>query len=445
MKKKIISIIIVILLILAGVCIFLYLKTDMFKSNQQLFWNYAIKNNEVADLFNNDSVKEIKNKKINNAYKINSKLDINTDSDEYSVNAITNSKNLNDIFTQVEFTKNSENIVDFNLVKKNNVVGLKMDELANGYITLKNSDLKSLAEKIGLENTNSFPDNINWGTYVDILEIQQDDVEYISNKYMKLIINDTNKKNYEKSGSAGIKINDKIHTATTYKMTITENESKKILSDVFNELSKDSRTLNIISSKLKMLNLPSEYTQINYLSEKFTKIKSNIDSLETTDDELLEITVYAEKSKLIQTDIKVKDERIIKIVYDKENNKIDLKQELLNDNITNKFVLSISDVLNKIVSNVDEMIIDNHVSEDKKTMTTKVNVICKNNITISYNSTTEITNDILTSNDYEESKKIILNDLTKEQLQRLYNAVINNIKGIYQDKKAFISNNTVEN
>lgn len=445
MKKKIISIIIVILLILAGVCIFLYLKTDMFKSNQQLFWNYAIKNNEVADLFNNDSVKEIKNKKINNAYKINSKLDINTDSDEYSVNAITNSKNLNDIFTQVEFTKNSENIVDFNLVKKNNVVGLKMDELANGYITLKNSDLKSLAEKIGLENTNSFPDNINWGTYVDILEIQQDDVEYISNKYMKLIINDTNKKNYEKSGSAGIKINDKIHTATTYKMTITENESKKILSDVFNELSKDSRTLNIISSKLKMLNLPSEYTQINYLSEKFTKIKSNIDSLETTDDELLEITVYAEKSKLIQTDIKVKDERIIKIVYDKENNKIDLKQELLNDNITNKFVLSISDVLNKIVSNVDEMIIDNHVSEDKNTMTTKVNVICKNNITISYNSTTEITNDILTSNDYEESKKIILNDLTKEQLQRLYNAVINNIKGIYQDKKAFISNNTVEN
>ena len=319
MKKKIISIIIVILLILVGVGVFLYLKTDMFKSNQQLFWNYAIKNSEVTELFNNDSVKEIKNKKINNSYKINSKLDINTEDGEYLINSNTNSKNLNDIFTQVEFTKDSENIVDFNLVKKNNVVGLKMDELANGYITLKNSDLKSLAEKIGLENTNSFPDNINWGTYVDILEIQQDDVDYISNKYMKLIINDTNKKNYEKSGSAGIKINDKIHTATTYKMTITENESKKILSDVFNELSKDSRTLNIISSKLKMLNLPSEYTQINYLSEKFTKIKSNIDSLETTDDELLEITVYAEKSELIQTDIKVKDERIIKIVYDKEN------------------------------------------------------------------------------------------------------------------------------
>ena len=441
MKKKIISIIIVILLILVGVGIFLYLKTDMFKSNQQLVWNYAIKNSEVTELFNNDSVKEIKNKKINNTYKINSKLDINTEDGEYLINSNTSSKNLNDIFTQVEFTKDSENIVDFNLVKKNNVVGLKMDELANGYITLKNSDLKSLAEKIGLENTNSFPDNINWGTYVDILEIQQDDVDYISNKYMKLIINDTNKKNYEKSGSAGIKINDKIHTETTYKMTITENESKKILSDVFNELSKDSRTLNIISSKLKMLNLPSEYTQINYLSEKFAKIKSNIDSLETTDDELLEITVYAEKSELIQTDIKVKDERIIKIVYDKENNKINLKQELLNDNITNKFVLSISDVLNKIVSNVDEMIIDNHVSEDKNTMTTKVNVICKNNITISYISTTEITDNISTSNDYEQSKKIILNDLTKEQLQKLYNAIINNIKGIYQDKKALISNN----
>ena len=83
MKKKIISIIIVILLILVGVGVFLYLKTDMFKSNQQLFWNYAIKNSEVTELFNNDSVKEIKNKKINNSYKINSKLDINTEDGVY--------------------------------------------------------------------------------------------------------------------------------------------------------------------------------------------------------------------------------------------------------------------------------------------------------------------------------------------------------------------------
>ena len=116
MKKKIISIIIVILLILVGVGIFLYLKTDMFKSNQQLFWNYAIKNSEVTELFNNDSVKEIKNKKINNSYKINSRLDINTENGKYLINSNTNSKNLNDIFTQVEFTKDSENIVDFNFL-----------------------------------------------------------------------------------------------------------------------------------------------------------------------------------------------------------------------------------------------------------------------------------------------------------------------------------------
>lgn len=441
MKKKIISIIIVILLILAGVCVFLYLKTDMFKTNQQLFWNYAIKNSEITSMFNDDSVKALKNKKINNSYKINSRLDINTDNDKYSVSSDTNSKNLNDIFTQVELTKNSENIIDFNLVKKNNVVGLKMDELANGYITLKNSDLKSLAEKIGVENTNIFPDNINWGTYIDILDIQSEDVDYISNKYMKLIMDDTSKNNYEKSGSAGVKIEDKIHTATTYKMTITENESKKILSDVFNELSKDSRTLNIISSKLKMLNLPSEYTQINYLSEKFSKIKNNIDSLETTDEKLLEITVYAEKSELIQTDIKVKDERLIKIIYDKDDNKIDLKQEILKENLSNKFILSISDLLDKISSNVQEITIFNKISDDENTMTTKVNAICKNNITISYNSTTEITDNIFTSNDYEQSKKIILNDLTKEQLQKLYSAIINTVKGIYQDKKILISNN----
>ena len=77
-------------------------------------------------------------KKINNSYKINSKLDINTEDGEYLINSNTNSKNLNDIFTQVEFTKDSENIVDFNLVKKNNVVGLKMDDLIMNIFILIN-------------------------------------------------------------------------------------------------------------------------------------------------------------------------------------------------------------------------------------------------------------------------------------------------------------------
>lgn len=438
-KRKIILIILIVLLVIVGILAFLYYKTDILKTDEQLFWKYAVKNSELTQMFNNNDITEIEKQKVNNSYKVDSNLDINTKNGVYKVVSKTNADNSNDIFTQVEFSKNSDNIMNFNLVKKSNIIGIKMDELANGYISVKNSDLKSLASKIGVENTEKFPDNINWETCLDILEISDDDMSYITDKYSKLIISNTNKSNYSKNGTAGIKINEKIHTAKGYKLTLSENESKNILANIFEELSKDSRTLNLITCKLKMLNLPSEYTQINLLSNKFLEISNNIKSMETTDDELIEIIVYEENSRLIQTNVKFGKDRLIKIVNDKENNKINIKQELLTDNFNSKFVLSISDLLNKICSQIEEINISNEINE-KNIISTKIEILCKNDVNINYSSVTQITDEIDKSNDYEKSNKIVLNDLNENQLKNLYNAITNTALSIYQDKKAILFN-----
>ena len=117
------------------------------------------------------------------------------------VSANTNAKNSSDVFTKIGLKKDNTDIIDCNFIKKNNIVGFKMDELANGYITVKNGNLKSLLQNMGIDNTTNFPDSINFETYSDVLELSQDDVNYITDKYTKLIISDTNKKNYSKSRS----------------------------------------------------------------------------------------------------------------------------------------------------------------------------------------------------------------------------------------------------
>lgn len=438
-KKKIVIIaILIILIIIAGVIVYLYKKTDYLKTKQQLFWKYAIQNSEITNLFNSEELSEIKRQKTINSYKANSQLKITNEGDIYTIDANTNAKNTNDIFTYVEIEKNSNSVVDFNLVKKSNVVGIKMDELANGYITLKNSNLKDLAERIGIENLDMIPDNINVGTYLDLLEISDEDTTYITNKYTNLILSDTTKDNYSQGESMGIKIDDQIHTGTAYKISLTENETKKILSDIFLELSKDSRTLNLISSKMKLLNLGSEYTSVNTISNKFLEISEKINSVESTDDEFIEVTVYVENFELLQTNIKFKNENLIKITYDKENNNLKIKQELLNQKT--KFVFSISDALDKAISQIQEVDIKTDVSEDKTEVITNVDIICDNNLDISYNSTTKITNDIEMSSDYDESLKIIINDLTELQLTNLYKAILVTIPGIYQDKIVAMNN-----
>lgn len=200
-KKKIILIIVLILLILLGVLGYMYYATDFLKSDEQLFWKYAVKNSEIAQLFNNDEIINIKNKKVNNSYKIDSSLNIHTKNNVYMVSANTNAKNSSDIFTKIGLKKDNTDIIDCNFIKENNIVGFKMDELANGYITVKNGNLKNLLQNMGIEDTTNFPDSINFETYSDVLELSEDDVNYITDKYTKLIISDTNKKNYSKSRS----------------------------------------------------------------------------------------------------------------------------------------------------------------------------------------------------------------------------------------------------
>lgn len=445
-KKKVLIIILIILLILTGVIIYFYKTTDFLKTDQQLFWKYAVQNTEIAEMFNNDEMENIKKKKVTNSYKSKGNIEIKKDNNVYTIDTDTNAKNVNDIFTFVELKRNSKNIVDFNFVKKSNVIGLRMEELANGYITLKNSNLKELAKKIGIEDDQNIPDNINVNTYMDILEISEKDIEYITEKYTNLIVSDTDKKNYSKCDPIEIKINDKIHNCKVYKISLTENECKKILSDIFLELSKDSKVLNLISSKLKLLNFSTEYTQVNVISSKFLEISNNIKTVETTDDEFIEIAVYVEDSELLQTNLKIKQEKLIKIVYDKENNKINIKQELLNQNqYNNKFILSISDALNKISEQVQEINIQNEVSEDQNNVFTKIEIICREDLRITYNSTTEITDDIQMSDDYDKSIKIILNDLNELQLKNLYKAILRTIPSIYEDKKAEVATQTNDN
>ena len=59
-KKKVLIVILIILLILIGVIIYFYKTTDFLKTDQQLFWKYAVQNSEISEMFNNDGMEKRK-------------------------------------------------------------------------------------------------------------------------------------------------------------------------------------------------------------------------------------------------------------------------------------------------------------------------------------------------------------------------------------------------
>ena len=233
--KKILLFIIIILLLIIGVLAIVYYKTDVFKSRSQKFWKYANQNMEFMDLFNNQDMQEIRNKRSNNPYEVSSVLNINKDNDSYIITAKTSAKDSNNLVTDVNFEYNNKKIIDFVLAKKSNLVSFMSKELANGFIAIKNNNIQELAKEAGMEDVSNIPDSINWTSLIDVLYVQESDEKYFIETYSKLIEENISKENYTEEQS-GVKINDDVHSATGYKLVLTENETKEIAKKILNNI-----------------------------------------------------------------------------------------------------------------------------------------------------------------------------------------------------------------
>lgn len=443
MKKKVLIGLIIFLLVTGTILFLVFKYTNLLLTKKQIFWKYAIKNGEIAQLFNSDEMKEFRQKKSNNSYKQSSKIKVYDDNDIYQITSETNAKNSSDMYTYAVLEKNSEKIIDAKCVKKSNLFGVKIDELADGYITIKNNNLKDLATKMGIQDVELIPDSINSCNYLELLEISDDDASYMSKKYSKLLMSKTSGKNYEKLENTQIKIANEVYDVQAYRFTLSENEMKDLSTTFCKTLSEDSRTLNLISTKMKLANFPDKYTSINYLSDKCVEISNRIDSIKTTDEEFIQITVYINGQDLIQTDVKFRDENLVKIIYNKKENSLSIQQDLLNR--SNKFILSISDALDYALSKVKSVTVKTQVTDDKNKVITNVDIQCENNLNISYEAETEITDKIIDKDDYESSKKVILNDLSQEKLEYLFKALVETAKSIYSEKVNKLTANNTDN
>lgn len=329
-------IIIVLIVAIFGFLSYLNYTKGIFKTNKQKFFKYFSKNEECISMFNGSELQSIRSQKNQNPYRVDSSLVINSIDDSYTITSNTVAQNSSDITSSVDIQFNNEDLINFNLAKKSNLIGIKMDELANGYICFKNSNLIDLARNAGIEDTSKIPENINWISSMDILNFSQSDINYFFGRISETISKNIDESKFTKEKSA-IKINDEMHTASGYKVTLTQSDTKNVLKNFFESLSKDSRSLNIISSKLKLLNVSSEYTKIDYLSNLFLETSKEIDQTDTSDEQYLEIICYEENENLIQTTIKIKNYNVINILLKSDDNSLNIKQDITNQNVDTIF------------------------------------------------------------------------------------------------------------
>ena len=269
-KKRIAIIIASIVIVAGGVFACLYFFTDMFKSTEELFYEYVGKSakNEGSYTYQ-DMLEDIKNAQTK-SYTSNSTITmelkdkgtgLSSAKSQASYDALKNVKlnveaksnpSSNKASYNVGILYDDKKITDLKIAKTNDLYGIKSDLLDSNYIAVENKNLREFASKFGAY-TAALPDKIEGIDLYDLLYVSKEDQDKISNTYKNILKDSISSSNYSKLENVKKTINGTEQSLTGYSLKISGKDMTNILTNLLNKTKDDDTLLNLIVEKTNKL------------------------------------------------------------------------------------------------------------------------------------------------------------------------------------------------
>ena len=255
--KILIMILIIVIVLLGGIFAYLYFATDVLKTNQQLFFQYLGQLGANEEGFLDNNLTAYFEKKKTGKYQDSGKfyVDINMSNVDTDMLSTVNDFNI-EYSGQIDNTarKNEQDIsinysndVNFPIKYKytNETVGLQTDYVSSKYIGIENSNLKEFAEKLGITDTESIPDSIDFYAQSEnenIFNFTEEEKEQIISTYKTIIEEKLANKEFGKTEENGV---------TNYSVEITNQEAKDLILACLEKLKTDTILLPKIEEALE--------------------------------------------------------------------------------------------------------------------------------------------------------------------------------------------------
>lgn len=453
-RNLIITSIIIILLIIIGILVYLYMTTDAFKSNDTLFVKYLAQNFSMIEQIQNQNGMEEANELLQNNkytsttqgkinYIINKGLeDEKTDSPintvELKIEGQTD-KTVKYDYKDIKLVKQEENLVraeylDTDEKRWVRLEGIKqfipVEEQNNQNNEGSETNILSVIEKLT---------QIDWSQAKKLFS--QEEINTLMNKYINIVIANTNKQAFTKQANANITINDTETRANAYSITLTKEQFNNIYIQILEEAKQDEIILakiDAFNTQIKEVSNTDQglrQTYIDYITNMIETIRNT-----NIGQEQRKITVYEKDRQTIRTQI-TSDEYDLKIdrltnqtgiwieidytqntekengwkintvlttAENEENNYLGI--EFINNGITN--YIEITNTAKMENNNIDSQWEIKAYNE-------------KNEVTLTVEKTDTIVNDL--------KDKIVLNEENSIDLERLEEGERNNITQVIQE------------
>lgn len=479
-KKKqiiIISVVVALVLIIGGVFAFLFLATDIFKSNETLFYQYLFASREIK---NNTQLEEIQKLKQQSPYTTTGEVTFSyagTDEtqqavyDEMSNNLKVNVNGKYDqtqelMNTNLKLMYGTQELFNLDVAQNADVYGVKSDEIITSYLGIKNENLAALAQSFGI--TGTIPNEIPQMDIEQLMDISEEEIQNITNTYLPVLQNSISADKFSKETNMPIVINGNEHTANAYRLQLTKDEVVNVMTNMLNTLSQDSVTLNLLATKAKILNLGEQYTQVNQLAKMITDAIPNLSETLQVYQDGLSIVIYEENKQVIGIDYIIQNQMKLSLAFQNTETLDELQINLENlgtntdsanqsiqilytatktsTNTTLNLTISVDGVEKIAVSQIT----DGAASLNNVTNTYNITFTGDNDdiTVISYNEQMQFVNELEDVIQLDNTNCAVLNNYSTEQLQTLIPAVILRTVEVYTQKMQYIQNtinNTVTN
>lgn len=314
MKKKILLAILLIVLLGAGIG-YTCFATDMLKTKKQLFFSYLLSDDLTSDLKSEDLSKYLEKEKttaFSNKGEITANVKDNGESSD-AYDLLSNSKIKLEGKVDNSHKKAEQEItvalaqginVPIKIRRDGETYGIQSRLLYDKYIAVKNENLKSLFEKLGMDNSNEIPNQIDW----ENIQFTTEELQNIKDKYSRVFYNSVDNDMFEKS---------KVDGQTKVTVNMTADQFVSIIEKMADELKNDE----------KLLNKLSDGTTVDELKKQIDEFVNALKDVEHTEQDKMSISLYIKSRKLVKCEINTTDENGTETIAtaEKEDNKLTVK------------------------------------------------------------------------------------------------------------------------
>ena len=429
MKSKkiliIVIIIIAILTIVGGTFAYLYVATDTFKSDKELFAKYMSQNiNIVQKLEDSQIIDTYKNLKNKEKYESNTSMKaIYSEGGEVS-NPINNLAAKLDIqrnndeqyfYLDGQLLFNEEEYLESEIINDKEIYGIRFSDVVKQFISVKeDSNFEKVANDIGIDAaTLQKLINIINGTNTITDELAtQDEITTLKDKYSNMVITAITNGTFSNNKKAMITYNNNTVTTKAYTVELKSDQVEKLIIQILNSL----KTETIITNNVRDNTFEEKIDeQIRVLTEEEEVPK-------------VKITVYEQKQNTIRTVIEINKYKII-LENSEENEQI--KSNIKINNIASEQSEEYNiELIKKAKDGQENISIDANVTQGEQNYDLSfITEFKSTNQDIELNSTISYKKDILTASVQLENTVDFTNDFNKKvNLENTNNVTLNNVE-----------------